>query len=98
MAKQDQRWPMWKIATAVVGLVAGAVLLFVLSTFVEEPEVPDNGSAGPPLLTVPTFLIMLGVGLSMLAALSIGWLIWRIRESRIPIWERKKPRRRKRRY
>ena len=96
MAKRDQRWPIWKIATTAAGLVAAAVLLFVLSTLAGEPEVLDDDSAQPPLLTVSTFLIMLGTGLSMLAALSIGWLIWRIRESRIPVWERKKPRRRRR--
>ena len=97
MTKRDQRWPIWKIAVTAAALVLGAAVLFVLSIVAAPLADSPEGATQRPMLTVPTFLVMIGGAVSILAVLSIGWLIYRIHESRIPVWERKKPRKRRRR-
>ncbi len=98
MSKPDRRWPMWKLALAAAGLGAASATLIVLSFVLEEPTRSDGDAAPGPLLSVPTFLLMMGVGIGMLAGLAVGWWIYRIHESRIPVWERKKPRKRRRKF
>ena len=97
MAKQDRRWQIWKIALAATACAVGSVALFWLSTIAKPAEVVTDENEPVALLTVPSFLQMLGAAVAILAALALVWLIYRIRESRIPVWERKKPRKRRRR-
>jgi hypothetical protein len=67
--------------------------MFVLSPMAET----DDDAAGQAVITVPTFLIMLGVAFGMLSALSVLWLVLRVREARMPVWERNERRRKRRR-
>jgi hypothetical protein len=97
MSKPEKRWPMWKLAATAIGFGAGAAAMFVLAVVVKEPELAGEEVGTTPFLTLATFFIMIGVALAMLALLLLGLLSYRIRESRIPVWERKKPRRRRKR-
>ncbi len=98
MSRAAGRWSKRKIGLALAICVAAAVALFWLSQVVEPEQQQDSDLSGSQraLLTVPTFLMMMGTVASMLAALSVGWLVYRIKDDRTPAWE-KKPRRRKRR-
>lgn len=97
MAKRDHRWQIWKIALAAGACAVVSVVLFWLSAVAEPAEVVTDENEPVPLLTVPSFLQMLGAAVAILTILAVVWLIYRIRESRIPVWERKKPRKRRRR-
>jgi hypothetical protein len=99
MVRRDQRWPIWKIALAVAGCGSACALLLWLSTVAAPPETESAEAQETAMLTVPIFLQMTGTAVGMLTILGVIWLVSRIRESRIPVWERKKPRkRRKRRF
>lgn len=97
MTRRDQRWPIWKIALAVAGCASTCALLLWLSAVAAPPETETAKGTETPVLTVPTFLQMSGAAVGMLTILGVIWLVSRIRESRIPVWERKKPRKRRRR-
>ena len=97
MTKRDERWPIWKIALAVAGCAAACALLLWLSAVAATPETETAKGQEARMLTVPTLLQMLGAAIGMLTILGVVWLVSRIRESRIPVWERKKPRKRRRR-
>ena len=97
MSKPPPRWPTWKIAvSATAGLAAAAGLLwlsFVVAVPPPEADVPQS----QPLMTLSTLLLMLSVALLLLAALALGWLVYRIRDDRIPAWEKRDRGKRKRR-
>jgi hypothetical protein len=97
MAKRDDRWQIWKIALTAAACAVVSVVMFWLSTVAEPAEVVTDENEPVPLLTVPSFLQMLGAAVAILTILAVVWLVYRIRESRIPVWERKKPRKRRRR-
>lgn len=97
MVKRDRGWSIWKIALAAAGCAAVSAALFWLSVIAAPPTTEAGDEEDVALLTVPTFLQMMGTALAMLAALAVGWLVYRVRQSRIPVWERKKPRKRRRR-
>ena len=70
----------------------------VLAVCDRHPPATETGDEeNVALLTVPTFLQMMGAAAAMLTVLAVIWLVYRIRQSRIPVWERKKPRKRRRR-
>ena len=97
MGKSNSPWPTWKIALVVAGCVAGSVALFWLSA-IAAPSQPDNDEEQKmTLITVPAFLQILGATVGILALLAAAWLVYRIRLDRIPVWERKKPRKRRKR-
>lgn len=91
MGKRTTRWPIWKIALTAGGCAAAAVILFWLSVFMGTcvPDETDPASQAQ-LLTFPGFIMVLGVAATMLSILCIIWLVVRIREARIPPWERGK--------
>ena len=97
MGKKSTRWPIWKIALAMGGCAAAAVALFWLSVFMGTvvPDETDPASQSQ-FLTLPGFILVLGVAATMLAILCVIWLVVRIRESRIPPWERGKKKTRRR--
>jgi hypothetical protein len=97
MGKKSARWPIWKIALATGGCAAAAVLLFWLSVFMGTVVSDENDAAGQAqFLTLPGFILVLGVAATMLAILCVIWLVVRIHESRIPPWERGKKKTRRR--
>ena len=93
---KSTRWPIWKIAVAAGGSAVAAVILFVLSLYLEgfggESE-PGGGSR--QLMSLPAFIMILGVVAVMLCVLSTVWLGARVRESRIPPWERGRKKRKR---
>jgi Na+/melibiose symporter-like transporter len=96
MTKKGSRWPIWKIVVMAAGLALVAVVMFVLAA-ISGAAVEDDAEAAQAVLTLPTFLIMLGVAFGMLSALSVLWLVLRVREARMPVWERNERRRKRRR-
>ncbi|HUU82149.1 MAG TPA: hypothetical protein VM243_01475 [Phycisphaerae bacterium] len=95
MAKKDTRWPMWRIAAAAAGCTVASVALFWLAVLAGSPVGEGEDDWSGPLMTVPRFMQMMASALAMLAVMALGWLIYRVRESRIPVWKRK-PRKRRR--
>ena len=100
MKKQAKRWPIWKIAVTDAGCAAAAVVLFWLSSWIYKSDVEqESGPFGRnPTLSVSNILMAVGVVATALCLLGVVWLAIRIRESRIPAWEkpRKRPHKRKR--
>ncbi len=94
---KSTRWPIWKIAAAAAGCAAMAVILFVLSVYLEKlvGESEPAFGGGRQLLSLPAFIMILGVVAVMLCVLSTLWLGLRVRESRIPPWERGRKKRRR---
>ena len=96
MGKKTTRWPIWKIALATLGCAGGSVALFVLSMFMGRVGASDaDATDTPQLLTLPAFMMIMGVAASMLPVLCIVWLVARIREARTPPWERGRKSRRR---
>lgn len=91
------RWPMWKIAVAAAGSAVAAVILFVLSALLEGVGAQPESDAVEPqqLMSFPAFILILGVVAVMLCVLSTVWLGVRVRESRIPPWERGRKKRKR---
>jgi cytochrome bd-type quinol oxidase subunit 2 len=94
---KSTRWPIWKIAVAAASCAGAAVLLFVLSVFLEGVgDQPEPDAVGQQqLMSLPAFVMILGVVAVMLCVLSTIWLGARIRESRIPPWERGRKKRKR---
>jgi hypothetical protein len=94
---KSTRWPIWKIAVASVACALAAIVLFVLSFLLED--VGDSSETDvvgqQQLLSLPLFILILGVVAVMLCVLSAVWLGSRIRESRIPPWERGRKKRKR---
>ena len=98
MSKRTQRWPIWKIAVTALGCAIVAGALFWLSFVLTPPETrTQDESASQTLMTVPAFLLMRAAAVSMLAVLAIGWLVYRLYDARIPAWQKKDRRKRRRR-
>jgi hypothetical protein len=97
MTKPPDRWPIWKIAVTTAGCAAGAAALYGLSVLAESAvgEPPEGPYGRKPALTLPGFVMMLATGAGILSVLGIIWLVFRIREARMPAWKR--PGRKKRR-
>ena len=96
MSKRSQRWPIWRIAVTAVLCLVAAGILFWLSVFLEQLGPEESGDPNATaVITLPGFILILGMGASMLGAICLVWLGLRIKEARTPPWERKKkPRRR----
>jgi len=95
MTSHRQRWPIWKIAAATLVCLIAAIVLFVLSVHAAPQDTSPDAARQEPLITLPTFLLMLGMLGSMLTVLGAGWLAYRIKDARTPAWE-KRPRRTRR--
>ena len=75
MSKKSTRWPIWKIGVAAGGCAVSAAVLFWLSVFLENVSSGDGTDpASQPLLTLPGFILILGVVATMLLILSLIWL------------------------
>ena len=98
MGKQAKRWPIWKIAVATAACAAGAVGLFMLSAFMGGVHSGDEADPSEPtaVLPFPTFVMILGVAVSMLAVLCVIWLVVRIQDARTPVWEKRGKKRKRR--
>ncbi|MBU0637412.1 MAG: hypothetical protein KKB50_00990 [Planctomycetes bacterium] len=90
MARREKRWRIWKIGLATAGCLAATLILFWVSTLVE-----DDGANQPPgpmqrssSLTVAGFMVMIAAIAAALTLLCLIWLALRIREARLPAWER----------
>jgi hypothetical protein len=94
MSKKPKRWPMWKIGLTAALCAAGSAAMFVLSVFMRSTGEELESGEARPLLDLPDFIMILGVAGVMLTVLALLWLGLRIRESRIPPWERGKKRKR----
>ena len=96
MSKPAKRWPIWKIAACGVGCVVAAIGLFWLWVVLDNVEgLSTNDDDLSGVLALPGFVLILGMAASMLALMSWVWLGLRIREARIPPWERKNRSRRR---
>ena len=91
MTKRVKRWPIWKIALATVGCWVSAALLFWLSLLADRiaPAGSANSDSPPAVFTLPTFVSMVAMAVSLLGALGLIWLILRIRDARIPAWKKR---------
>jgi peptidoglycan/LPS O-acetylase OafA/YrhL len=99
MSKRTERWPIWKIAITALGSAVVAGALFWLSSVLTPPETQTQDESGSQaLMTVPAFLLMMATAVSMLAVLAIGWLAYRLYDARIPAWQKKGRRKRRRRW
>jgi hypothetical protein len=90
MGKPPKRWPMWKIGGSGGLCVVAAVVSFWLSGYLRHlggDEAVPTGSNN--IMAIPSFAIILGMTASMLGLFCFGWLGWRIKEARTPVWERK---------
>ncbi len=87
MSKRPKRWPIWKITCGGIACVIAAVVLFSLSVYIGRNEALAEASSG--LLTLAGFVMVLGMGASMLVVVFCIWLGVRIKEARTPPWERK---------
>lgn len=96
MSKQAKRWPIWKIALATGGCAVVAAVLFWLSALVEgvSGEQTTTPIRRSPALTVSSFVMMLAVGAVIFGVLGVIWLAFRIREARMPAWDRRAKKRR----
>ncbi len=97
MSKKSTRWPIWRIGVATGGCAVAAAVLFWASVFLEQVGAADEEATKRTLLTLPGFVLILGVVATMLTILCAIWLGARVRESRIPPWERGKKKSRRRR-
>ncbi|MCP4248006.1 MAG: hypothetical protein GY778_13240 [bacterium] len=98
MSRPPQRWPIWKIATAALVCLASAAGLLWLSFVASVPPPEESTPQSQPMMTLSTLLVMLSVAMAMLGVLALGWLAHRIRDDRIPAWEKRdRPKRRRRR-
>jgi hypothetical protein len=90
MAKQRQRWPIWKIAAATLGCGSLAAVLFWLSGLADRPAAGQaaDPSTRTPVLTLPAFIMMLGMMSAILGVLGVVWLAFRVREALTPAWKR----------
>jgi len=88
MGKKSQRWPIWKITLALLGCVVVSVALFWLSWFTSKLGSTPGPDQQAQLLSLPAFLMMMGVAVLILMVLCVIWLVVRIREARTPPWER----------
>ena len=96
MTRRRTRWPIWKIALSTVACGLASGVLFWLSAFMDQAL--DERSADPltrsPVMTVSSFIMMLGMSMGILSVLGLVWLGARIRDARTPVW--KKPGKKKR--
>ncbi len=69
---KSTRWPIWKIAVAAAGSAVAAVILFVLSLYLEGfgGESEPGGASRQQLMSLPAFIMILGVVAVMLCVLS----------------------------
>jgi len=100
MSKNSAKWPMWKIILALVACAVSSVGLFVASRVV-KPEVQGDIPVDPSaqsIVTASTLLLMLSTMAGVLTVLCVVWVVFRVRDARIPPWEKnkKRPRRRRR--
>jgi hypothetical protein len=90
MSKPPRRWSIWKVAgsTMLCFMIAG--VLFCLSYYMHRlgGETTTQPEA-EGVLTFPGFVMVLGLGVSMLGIICCIWLGFRIKEARTPPWERK---------
>ena len=91
MARQRKRWSTWKIVVAAVGCAVLAGVLFWLSALMERTLGEPSGgpSAQPSVVTIPSFIMILAVTAVILSVLGLVWLVLRIRDARIPVWEKR---------
>ncbi len=89
-SKKSKRWPKWKIVVSFACCTATSILLYLAGFMVEGQETADIDSTTQPLLDFATLLLMFSTVAGLLAVLCLIWLIYRIRLSRIPPWERGK--------
>jgi len=96
MTKREKRWPIWKIAAATAGAAALAIALFGLSVFLGKAAGPatTNPSGQNAASTLPDLIVLLSTMVGVLTVLGLIWLGFRIREARLPVWERGQRRRR----
>lgn len=97
MARKTKRWPLWKITAAAVIFALASGALFYLSSVAGNLTEEQPAGDQPQLLTVPIFVMIMGVAAAMLCLLCLVWLGVRIKEARTPPWERKKKKTRRRR-
>ena len=97
MGKKVKRWPMWRFAAGAVVCAAGSVFLLWLSVFTERATVVPGAAPDTPksALSLPTLIMAFGVGALILSVLCVVWLVMRIRDARIPPWERGRKKRRR---
>ncbi len=98
MSRRPSRWSVRRIAVTALGCVTVAAVLFWLSSVVAPPrDAAESDSRPGALMTMPTFVLMLATAVSILAVLAIGWLAYRLYDDRIPAWEKRTRRKRRRR-
>ncbi|MCP4593607.1 MAG: hypothetical protein GY842_22960 [bacterium] len=91
MTKPASRWPIWKVAVATGLAVVISAALFVLSGYLESLGLEEpNDPVQRGVLGLPGFVLVLGMGMSILSVIGFIWLGLRIHEARTPPWERKK--------
>ena|GEM_PF-4665723 len=90
MRRQTKRWPIWKITATGASCVVAAGVLFWLSGYLDRLGIAKAAEHDPnTLLTLPGFVLILGMAVSMFAVVCFIWLSLRIKEARTPPWERK---------
>ena len=96
MRKRRKRWAIWKIALATVGCALLSGVLFWTSAFLDKAL--EEQGADPltqaPVMTLSSFVMMVGMATGILSVLGVVWLIVRIQDARTPVW--KKPGKKKR--
>ena len=94
---KSTRWPIWKIAVTTACCAAAAIVLFILSFLLEDVggSTETDVVGQQQLLSLPLFILILGVVAVLLCVLCALWLGSRIRESRIPPWERGRKKRKR---
>ncbi len=93
--KKSTRWPIWKITAYTAACAVGCPLLFWLSRLVDQADKQSTSpGGGSPMLTISSFLMMIGIAIGMLGVLGVIWLFFRIREARTPVWKRKSKKKR----
>ncbi len=90
MSKKVKRWAIWQIVAAIVGCAVAAPALFWVSTLldVDTGEQPADPLAPAPIMTISSLVTMLAMFATLLGILAIVWLVVRIRNDRIPAWEK----------
>ena len=91
---KSTKWSMWKIILALVACAVSSVGLFIASRVV-EPQIQSDVPIDPStqsIITASSLLLMFSTMAGILTVLCAIWIGFRVRDARIPLWEKNKKR------